>query len=233
MRKPAAPLFCIALGLGALALTACAPTLQDSQWTGAANAKQNKVLYLRETHDVHFDPGKETLSPAERERLAAFLTDDEVGRTDEVTLAAGGTGGGREGALAARRAESVAEFLRGRNLKSATHVGAPAPADSVTVTVGRYVVVPPHCPDWRKPSDDDPANSPSSNIGCATETNLGLMVADPRDLVTGKTVAPADAEHAAFGVERYRLGTYKQPHDAYEKTPDDFAKGTGIPLQTK
>ena len=188
---------------------------------------------MREAHDVRFDPGKDSLSAAERDNLAAFLASEDVGHYDEITLSAGAGGGAKEQTLAARRAANIAEFLRGQHLKAAIATGASAPADSVTVTVGRYVVIPPHCPDWRKPSDDDPANSPSSNLGCATTTNLGLMVADPHDLVSGKDLAPTDAEHGAAGVQRYRVGTYKVPDGAYEKTPDDFAKGTGIPLQTK
>jgi len=90
------------------------------------------------------------------------------------------------------------------------------------------VVMTPQCPDWRKPSEDDPSNTPSSNLGCATETNLGLMVADPRDLVVGKDIAPSDADHNDYAVRRYRQGTYKVPHSAFETTRDNFSKGTGI-----
>lgn len=209
------------------ALAACAPSLQNSQWSGAESPKENQVLYLRQTYDVRFEAGKDTLSPAEQQRLSAFLAREEVGLNDEITLAAG-SGGGKEQNLGSRRAASVAGYLRALNLKPAADTAAGAPADHVTVVVGRYVVVPPQCPDWRKPSEDDPANTPSSNFGCATATNLGLMVADPRDLVSGKTPSGSDAEHNALAVQRYREGRIKMPHGAHEKVPDDFALGTGI-----
>lgn len=210
------------------ALTGCAPSLQNSQWSGAESPKHNEVLFLHQTYDVRFDPGKDKLSPAEQKRLADFVANEDIGLYDEITLASGNGADANSASLAARRAASVAAYLRSLHLKSAPDSAVAAPADQVTLSIARYVVVTPQCPDWRKPSEDDPSNTPSSNLGCANETNLGLMVADPRDLVVGKDIAPSDADHSTYGVRRYRQGTYKQPHDAYEQTPDKFAPGTGI-----
>ena len=61
---------------------------------------------------------------------------------------------------------------------------------------------------------------------------LGLMIADPRDLVSGKPLAGSDAEHTTNAIQRYRQGTYKMPHDAYEQKPDSFAPGTGVTDQS-
>ena len=44
----------------------------------------------------------------------------------------------------------------------------------------------------------------SSNFGCANERNLGLMVANPADLLRGREPGPADGDFAAFGIQRYR-----------------------------
>ena len=74
------------------------------------------------------------------------------------------------------------------------------------VTVGRYLVVPPRCPNWAKPSQRDPLNQPASNFGCATTVNLGLMVADPADLVRGRTLGPADGSASMLSIQRYRAG---------------------------
>ena len=68
------------------------------------------------------------------------------------------------------------------------------------------MVVPPACPDWSRASGTDFANLPHSNQGCATETNLGLMIADPKDLVRGRSLAPADGVQAAEAIVRYRTG---------------------------
>ena len=71
------------------------------------------------------------------------------------------------------------------------------------------VVVEPNCPDWSRPSAAHPANLPTSNLGCATSLNLVRMVADPRDLVRGATLGPADGRRAADAVSRYRADDIK------------------------
>jgi pilus assembly protein CpaD len=70
----------------------------------------------------------------------------------------------------------------------------------------RYLVTLPPCPDWSRQSGTDFSNLPHSNFGCATQTNLGLMVAEPRDLLHGRGLAPADGVHQAEGIVRYRTG---------------------------
>lgn len=235
MKKQAATSLFRGIAFIALAggLVACAPSLQNSQWSGAELPKQTQVLFLHQAYDVRFDPGKDLLSPAEQKRLADFIAREDIGLYDEITLASGNGGDTKGAGLAARRSASVAAYLRSLHLKFAADSEAAAPNDQVTLSIGRYIVVPPQCPDWRKPSEDDPSNTPSSNLGCATETNLGLMVADPRDLVVGKDIAPSDADHNGYAVQRYRQDTFKVPHGAYERDPDTFAKGTGVDEKKK
>jgi len=48
-----------------------------------------------------------------------------------------------------------------------------------------YVVVRPGCPDWTDGPDWVLQNKNSSNFGCATANNLGLMLANPADYVHG------------------------------------------------
>ncbi len=50
-----------------------------------------------------------------------------------------------------------------------------------------------------------PSDVAMARMGCSTSYNLGLMVADPRDLADGAAVmGPADAERAAFLLRTYR-----------------------------
>jgi pilus assembly protein CpaD len=70
----------------------------------------------------------------------------------------------------------------------------------------RHVVELPPCPDWSRESGLDYSNLPGSNFGCATQTNLGLMIDNPSDLARGRKLAPASGIHAAEGIVRYRTG---------------------------
>ena len=45
----------------------------------------------------------------------------------------------------------------------------------------------PNCPDWSAKSDFNPNNATSSNFGCATNSNIAAMVADPEHLLKGAT----------------------------------------------
>jgi pilus assembly protein CpaD len=67
-------------------------------------------------------------------------------------------------------------------------------------------VTPPDCPDWTRSGAADFTTQAATNFGCATTTNLGLMVADPGDLVRGRPAPSADGEAATLGVQRYRTG---------------------------
>lgn len=76
------------------------------------------------------------------------------------------------------------------------------------VQVAYAAVVSPRCPDWRSSAVTSYANTMyTGNISCATRTNLGLMVANPRDLVEGTGDNRGDANNAAKAVQNYRNAT--------------------------
>jgi len=77
-------------------------------------------------------------------------------------------------------------------------------ADRAIIQSGRYMVSLPSCPNWSKQPSLDFTNANSSNFGCATASNLGMMVAYPADLAEGRPVGYADAIPAAAAVQRYQ-----------------------------
>jgi hypothetical protein len=64
----------------------------------------------------------------------------------------------------------------------------------------------------------------SSNYGCANATNLGLMVASPADLASGRPFTGIEAQPAASAVQRYLTDKVKQPP---APTASPFAPSTG------
>ena len=44
----------------------------------------------------------------------------------------------------------------------------------------------PGCPDWSASSDMNYNNATSTNYGCASNSNLAAMVANPQDLIKGQ-----------------------------------------------
>lgn len=63
--------------------------------------------------------------------------------------------------------------------------GAIAPG-TVRVVVSRMAASVPGCPDWSRASNATFSGDSMSNYGCAMNSNLAAMIADPRDLVAGR-----------------------------------------------
>lgn len=82
-------------------------------------------------------------------------------------------------------------------------------ADEVRVEIRRHAVTLPDCPDFTTESGSSYDNIPHSNWGCANAVNLGLMIADPNDLIAGRAEGNADGEALAIGIYRYKTGQTK------------------------
>ena len=63
----------------------------------------------------------------------------------------------------------------------------------------------PGCPDWSSQGFDS-ATGTDSNYGCATNANLAAMIADPNDLVHGKSAPGEGAEIAVRTIGAFRAG---------------------------
>lgn len=72
------------------------------------------------------------------------------------------------------------------------------------IDVAYASVITPHCPDWRVSPVTSFSNTTQGNVGCSTVTNLGLMVADPRDLERGSGKVHPDADRNSAVLKKYR-----------------------------
>ncbi len=79
------------------------------------------------------------------------------------------------------------------------------PSGTVRVIVSRMNASVPGCPDWTRPSNPNFDGHSMSNYGCATNSNVAAMIADPRDLISGRT-----GESAVDGrIATKAIGTYR------------------------
>lgn len=106
--------------------------------------------------------------------------------------------------LAKVRARLLAAGVPPADIQEAvTEQGSP---DIVTLSYQRYEAVVPTCGDWSSSPSYDPYNTVSSNFGCAVQRDIGLMAADPADLVRARPTAPMDGQNASRVIQRYRAG---------------------------
>jgi len=186
----------LALGLATtLLLGACNPATVYTD----AEAPRNLTLDTSTTRvDLHFAPGSAQLSPAEAGQLRRLAANGAIGAGDRVTVASAGTP-----YVAEQRVASVSAVLLGYGVVVTGAQLANVPPNHAIVEVTRTLVTLPPCPNWSKQSQPDDANAPSSNFGCASETNLGLMVANPTDLASARTMRGTAGQPAAAAIQRY------------------------------
>jgi pilus assembly protein CpaD len=169
--------------------------------------------------EVAFAGGSDRLSPGEARRLDGLVLAGNIRRGDRVVIAAAGPP-----RLAERRAAAISTELLRYGIVASTQILDTVPANRAIVAVGRYTVTLPACPNWSESLSYEFTNAFSSNYGCANATNLGLMVADPADLVSGRALAPADGQPAVAAVQRYMTDRIKPPP---APTSSPFAASSG------
>ena len=79
-----------------------------------------------------------------------------------------------------------------------------------------------HCPDWHPTGLFNQNDNLGGHLGCSSLTNLTAMVADPNDLLKGKSRPGTDTESAVKAIEAHYAGT--QPAAATEGTSTTEAK---------
>ena len=182
-----------------LALAACRPGA--AEYTEVEAPKQIGIDSTATQLQVAFAGGSARLAPAEAARLQRLALSGAISRADRVTIAASG-----DAPLRARRVETISSELLRFGIVAAASPLAGVPHNRALIAVGRDMVTLPPCPNWSKPSGGDFTNSSPSNFGCATTSNLALMVASPADLAGGRELGPADGRLAAAAMQRYVNG---------------------------
>ena len=177
------------------ALAACATTDQPDRGVASVNVP------VVTTADYVFDaaaPGG-ALAPSEADRLTGWFQGLGLGYGDTIYV---------DGRYAPAARSQVAA-IAGRYGMLVT-AGAPATAGmvqpgSVRVVVARRRAEVPGCPNWSRPAAPDFANRSMSNYGCAVNSNIAAMVANPEDLLHGREGATVtDTYTAARAIEMYR-----------------------------
>lgn len=157
----------------ALLLSAC------GTYNGGVDSVYQPVV---ERNDYVFDvrTAGYGLAPGEGQRLAGWLESMGLRYGDRIAIDDGGNGAGGRDEIAAQ-ANRYGMMLSDQ---APVTVGQIAPG-TVRVVVTRMTASVPNCPDYSRTYQPDWSASTTSNFGCAINSNLAAMVADPGDLVRG------------------------------------------------
>lgn len=178
----------------ALAVSAC-----GTENRGLSSVHQPVIQRTDYVYDVAASGG---LEQSDVSRLAGWFEAMKLGYGDRVSIDTSSTGDTR----AARDTVSALAARYGLLLDETAPItaGEIAPGN-VRVVVSRIKATVPGCPDWSRPAQPDMTGHASSNFGCATNANLAAMVANPEDLVSGRTGSPVSSTLASSkAVKTYR-----------------------------
>lgn len=183
-------------------------------WRQIEEPPAPRVAQVPVRHVVHFLPGADIMTAADRVSLASFLAENGINRGAQVALSVVAADPAT-GIRAANRLQAVSETLNRMGVATVVQA-SPADqggsvvlgqADDIAVVAYSLAVLPQECPGYTTPVQIDESNRPVPAWGCSNAANLGMMVANPEDLVQGRTLAPADGEGAVLSIQRYRSGT--------------------------
>jgi pilus assembly protein CpaD len=197
-----------------LGLAACA-----AEYSKSEAPAQLRVDGADSRRELVFAAGSAYLSPSELRKIDGWVLSGSIRPADRVEIAAAGPRG-----LAQQRAGAISRELLRYGVVTQTLALDTVPGNHAIVSIGRYAVTLPDCPNWSQSLAADFTNAVSSNYGCATATNLGLMVASPADLVSGRPLTGTNAPVAVNAVQRYFTDRVKPPPNP---TPSPFSGGGG------
>lgn len=174
---------------------------------GCGGIPTNRSMYSvhqpvveRANYTLDLTTGGAGLAYGEQARLAAWFDAMDVKYGDKVYV------DDPTGSSATRTAvEAVASRYGILLSDNAPQTVGYVPAGSARVVVTRTTASVPSCPNWSSKNDFNPNNALSSNYGCATNTNLAAMVANPEDLLHGAESAGATVVMSSTkAIESYR-----------------------------
>ena len=194
-RRLAAPAM-IALSL---TLAACGETSAPNR--GMESAHQPVVNRIDYALDVR-GGGNGGLAQGEARRLQDWFDSLRLGYGDRVAVEDRNAYGNV--AICDDIAAAAARY--GLLLNESAPVTAGAVADGmVRVVVSRMTASVPNCPDWSRVSQPDYTGATSSNYGCAVNTNLAAMIANPEDLIEGRSDGGGvDGQLSAKAIKTFR-----------------------------
>lgn len=141
------------------------------------------------------------LAPSEQGRLQGWLDTMGVRYGDRIAIEDPSV----YGASAARATVRSMIGRRGLLLSNDVPVTTGAvPEGHLRVIVTRASASVPGCPNWDSKFAANIVNATSSNYGCASNSNLAAMVADPNDLIRGARNDRTDPSAATRAIRTYR-----------------------------
>ena len=182
-------------------LAGCAGSLGT---TNTSMYSVHQPVVERTNFAIDLNSNGDNLSSTDQSRLAEWFDALQLGYGDRVSVDYG------QGYASKAVVNSVSQLAADHGVLisevAPVTTGQVAPG-MVRVIVTRSKASVPTCPDFSTDHDRNYNASNHSNYGCATNSNLAAMVADPEDLVRGRESKKLDANSGKNAVNTYKTKT--------------------------
>jgi pilus assembly protein CpaD len=186
---------------------------QVAGWTLIDPAQRHPILVSQQpvSLNLHIARGSQGLNPMQRARVLEFVSRSnaaDAGNSRVVIAAPGGSaneGAAMEAADEARQLMVDSGYSEASIAMTAYHAGGgEAP---LRISYMRFVADAPDCGgDWSENLAANYQNTPYPNMGCASQRNLAVMVANPADLLGPRTVGEREANRRYVTFQKYING---------------------------
>ncbi len=162
----------------------------------------HQPVVTRTDYSLDLWTGPSGLAAGDSQRLSGWFESLQLGYGDRVSVDLGGAYDSNN--VRPVVAEIAARY--GILLQDAAPLTTgELPQGAARVVVSRLKAAVPGCPDWSRPSIANMGGHSTPNFGCATNSNLAAMIADPEDLIRGKSGnASNDAATSGKAIDAYR-----------------------------
>lgn len=204
---------CVLCGLGLL-LAACTTAEMRISGTPVLSEDYSQrhplaVESVRAALNLPGAGGQDRLTPAEVRRVDAFVSSYLAEMRGPLMISV--PGAAADDARVLGRAKQIADRARRLGLPpdqvllrvAAEEERAEAP---VVVSYEKLVMRIPECGDWSKEASYDWTNTVHSDFGCSMQRGVGLMIADPGDLIAPRPVGSRDTQRSRTILRLYRAG---------------------------
>jgi pilus assembly protein CpaD len=202
--------FHIALaGLPLIALAGCMQSQEQIAWS---NRMHTQIVAEETTAELKIGTvvSGEKLGGAEREAVKTFAVSYQQEGHGALIISRPSNGPNDVSAMRAAadaRALMLAEGIDTTMIAEGTYDGTGARQAPLIISYRTYNAVVPGCPDishWD--FSDTYSNSALPSLGCAVNSNLAAMIANPSDLVGAQPMDPADLGRRSIVLTKYRNG---------------------------
>lgn len=155
--------------------------------------------------------GAHGLAPHQRAQVIDFLGSYRARPDGASGITVQAPSGSANESAAARVVGEVREIARAAGIPDGAlsvrafhaHYRAEPP---VRLSYATLVAQAPECGSWPTNLADDRQNLPYPNLGCATQRNLAVQIANPADLLGPRAMTPPSAERRAVVWDKYIKG---------------------------